>query len=126
MSEDDFHPPIGGFVGLDAAWGLAGLLIGCALLVSSCTLMVFNIVLFRGGLAGVPLDIARPAAVVGVIAVAGLGAAATGFGVRGWAGAVRRGESAALGVAGSMTGLVGLVAWFIAGGDLLAVLGLFA
>lgn len=122
VSDEDYPFPDRGSV-VGSGWGLAGLLIGCALLPSACALMAFNVLLFRGGLRGIPLDVARPAAVAGVLGVLLLGLCAIGFGVRGWAGAGRRGESAALGVAGTAAAAVGFVAWGIAGVNLLAVLG---
>lgn len=120
---DDDEPLPG--AGGPAAWGLAGLLIGCTLLLSACTLMVFNVILFLSGLNNIPLDLARPAAMVATGGVAALGVLALVFGVRGWAGAARRGESAAFGVAGTAAAAVGLIAWLVAGVDLLAVLGVF-
>jgi hypothetical protein len=124
MSDEEYSPSDRGSSVLGSGWGLAGLLIGCTLLMSACVLMVFNILLFRGGLRGIPLDAARAAAVGAVAGVALLGVCAVVFGLRGWS-AVKRGESVALGVAGTFAGLVGLVAWLVAGGDLLLVLGVF-
>lgn len=124
MSDDDFLPERGRS-SLGSAWGLAALLIGCTLLVSACVLMVFNILLFRGGLMGIPLDLARPAGLGAVLGVAAFGASSVWFGLRGWSESGRRGESQAFGVAGTGASLVGLVAWLVAGVDLLAILGLF-
>jgi hypothetical protein len=124
VTDDDFVPPESRFPP-GPAWGLAALLIGCTLLLSACVLMVFNVLLFRGGLGGIPLALARPAAVVAVSGVALLGLCAVVFGFRGWSGAVRGGESPAFGVAGSAAAVVGLIAWLVAGADLLAILGLF-
>jgi hypothetical protein len=128
VGEDDYGVPTSGSVSLSpgTGWGLAGLLIGCTLLVSSCVLMVFNELLFARGLQGIPMDLAHAGAVIGVAGVAVLGVLAVVSGARGWAAASRREESVALGVAGTAAGLVGLVAWLIAGIDLLAILGVLA
>lgn len=125
MTEDDYLPPASAAnaVSLSASTsaGLAGLLIGCTLLVSACALMVFNVLLFRGGLRGIPIDLARVGAIVGVFGVALLGVLAVVCGVRSWGGA-RRGESALLGAAATAAGVVGLVAWLVAGIDLVMIL----
>jgi hypothetical protein len=125
MSDDDYEPPSSSAVSLSAgtSWGLAALLIGCTLLISACALMVFNVILFQGGLFGIPRDLARLGGTIGVIGVAVLGLLAVIFGVRGWVAAARRGESVAFGVAGTLAAVVGFVAWAIAGIDLLAILG---
>ena len=128
MSEEDYAIPTSGSVSLSpgTGWGLGALLIGCTLLVSSCALMVFNVLLFARGLRGIPRDLAQLGGVIGVVGVALLGLLAVVFGLRGWAAAAHREESIALGVAGTAAGLVGLVAWLIAGIDLLAILEVFA
>ena len=124
MTEDEYAIPGPGSVSLSPAvgWGLAGLLIGCTLLLSACVLMVFNVLLFMRGMRGVPRDLAQVGGVIGVGGVALLGVLAVIFGYRGWSAASRREESGALGVAGCAAGAVGLVAWLIAGIDLLATL----
>lgn len=124
MTEDDYLPPASaGAVSLstNTAAGLAGLLIGCTLLVSACVLMVFNVILFSRGLRGVPIELARVGGAVGVCGVALLGALAVVLGLRSWFGA-RRGESSALGIAATAASAVGLVAWLIAGIDLVMIL----
>jgi len=103
-----------------AGWGLSALLIGCALLLSACTLMVFNVILFHGGLRGIPIELAHYAGIIGTAGVAILGLVSIGFGIRGW-----QSGAAGFGVAGTVASLVGLVAWLIASGDLLAILGVF-
>ena len=124
MTDDDFVPPLANQLTLSAGtgWGLAGLLIGCTLLISACALLVFNVLLFIQGMRGVPRDLARLGGVIGVGGVVLLGACAVGFGLRGWSAANRVGESPALGVAGTVSGSVGLVAWIIAGTDLIFIL----
>jgi hypothetical protein len=124
VGEDDYGVPTSGSVSLSpgTGWGLAGLLIGCTLLVSSCALMAFNVLLFSRGFRGIPRDLAQIGGVIGVTGVAVLGVLAVVFGARGWAAASRREESVALGVAGTAAGVVGLVAWLIAGINLLAIL----
>ena len=127
MSDDDFGPPSTGQLSLSTgtAAGLAGLLIGCTLLVSACALMVFNVILFSLGMRNIPRDLAQLGGLVGAVGVATLGVFAVASGVRGWNAANRNGESNALGIAGTLAGVVGLIAWLIAGIDMLAVLGLF-
>ncbi|HVL12003.1 MAG TPA: hypothetical protein VM529_05530 [Gemmata sp.] len=130
MTDDDFVPPSprgAGGVSLSAgvAWGLVALLIGCTLLISACALMVFNVILFRGGIAGIPRELAQIGGLVAVIGVAAFGVLAVVFGFRGWNAASRSGEPTAFGVAGTLAAVVGFVGWAIAGIDLLAILGLF-
>jgi hypothetical protein len=102
-------------------WGLSSLLIGCTLLISSCALLVFNVLLFRTGFAGIPIGLAQAGAMIGTAGVAMLGVAAVVFGVKSWASAYSLRESPALGVAGTLTSAVGLAAWLIAGIDLLMI-----
>jgi hypothetical protein len=130
MTDDDYEPPSssarrGVSLSQGTSWGLAALLIGCALLISSCALMVFNIILFRGGLAGIPRDLARFGGVIAVVGVAAFAILAIVFGVRGWNAASRAGESTAFGVAGTIAAVIGFVGWAIAGLDLLMILGVF-
>lgn len=125
MTDDDYQPPPRGESVIGSGWGLAALLIGCTLLISACVLMVFNIILFRGGMVGIPRDLARAAGVVSVAGVALLGLLAIRCGAKGWSGAGTRGESPALGVAGTAAAVVGTIAWLVAGADLLMILGVF-
>ena len=123
MTDDDFVPPSANQLTLSAGtgWGLAGLFIGCTLLISACALMVFNVLLFIQGMRGVPRDLARLGSLIGVGGVALLGAFAVLCGLRGWSAANRAGESPALGVAGTVSGSVGFGAWVIAGTDLIFI-----
>ena len=127
MNDDDFAPPTVNHLALSTgtAAGLAGLLIGCTLLISACALMVFNVLLFSRGMRGIPRDLAQAGGFIGAVGVAALGLFAVTSGIRGWNAANRNGESIALGIAGTLAGVVGLVAWLIAAIDMLAVLGLF-
>ena len=128
MSDDDYEPPVsrGGLsLSPGVAWGLAALLIGCTLLISSCALMVFNVILFQGGLRGIPRDLAQIGGLVAVVGVAVFGIFAIAFGLRGWSAASRQGEPTAFGIAGTMAAAVGFVGWLIAGIDLLAILRVF-
>jgi hypothetical protein len=128
VADDDYGADGATTVSLSAgaAGGLAGLLIGLALLVSACALMVFNVFLFGIGLRGIPIDIARIGGAIGVVGVAALGVVGVVVAIRAWSAAARNGESVALGGAGTAAAVVGLVGWLIAGIDLLAILGLFA
>ena len=58
MVESDSGTPGTGFGGA-AQWGLASLVIGCTLLLAACATLVFNVLLFRTGPAGIetgPMD----------------------------------------------------------------------
>src|SRR5438034_741314 len=88
-----------------SAWGLSALLIGCTLLLSACTLMVFNAILFRAGMFGIPMDLARAAGIIGVIGVAALGLVAVFCGVRGWLTALGGRGAVGFGVAGTAASL---------------------
>lgn len=124
MHDDDFVPPSSTQLSLSTgfAGGLAGVLIGCTLLLSACVLMVFNILLFSRGFRGIPRELAQIGGVIGVCGVIALGVAGVISGIRGWAAANRSGESNTLGTAGTLAAGVGLVAWIIAGIDLIFIL----
>ena len=119
MTDDDFGPP-SSHVSLSAgtAAGLAGVLIGCALLISACTLMTFNVILYSRGFRGIPVDLARVGAVAGVGGVFLLGVFAVVCAARGWSAAARSGESQTLSVAGTFAAGAGLIAWIVAGTNL--------
>ncbi len=102
-------------------WGLASLMIGCTLLPSACVLLAFNVVLFRTGFSNIPIGLAQAGAILGTAGVAALGIASVVFGVKSWSAAYARRESPAFGVAGTLASVVGLVAWLIAGIDLLMI-----
>ncbi len=127
MTDDDYLPPSSSTsttpISLSPSTGaaLSALLIGCALLISACVLMAFNVLLFRGGLRGIPIGLAQFGAVLGIGSIAVLGLVAIVLGIRGWA-AAREGESRAVGVAGTAAGIGGWVAWMIAGINLLIIL----
>lgn len=121
MTDDDFLPPPGASggtpVALSPATGaaLAALLVGCALLVGACVLMAFNVLLFRGGLRGIPIALAQFGAVLGVGCVAALGLLAIVTGFRGW-------SAPGLGAAALGASAAGWVAWMVAGINLLIIL----
>jgi drug/metabolite transporter (DMT)-like permease len=117
----DIRTPVAGFT-CAAQWGLASLLIGCTLLVAACVLLVFNVLLFRGGPAGIPTGLALVGGLIGSLAVSILGLASLLFGIWGWRHAHVVGESPALGVAGVIASFAGLVAWLIAAIDLMMIL----
>jgi hypothetical protein len=122
MSEDDFLPPATQLtLSRSVAAGIAGLLIGCTLLVSACVLMVFNVILFTRGLRGIPQGLAQIGAAIGLTGVAFLGLLGVVLGLRSW-GATRQGESRAMGVAATCAGIAGLIAWLIAAIDLIMIL----
>ena len=124
MTDDDYLPTSNVLsLSPGTGWGFRALMIGCSLLISSCALMVFNVMLFWRGLRGIPKDWAQIGGIIGVAGVALLGLLAVVFGIRGWNAASHRGESTALGVSGTLAAIVGLIAWLIAGIDLLAILG---
>src|SRR5436190_10282822 len=111
--DDSADEPVAPAFWKSSAWGFCALLIGCTLLLSACTLMIFNVVLFQGGFGGIPMGLARTAGVIGVVGVALLGLFNVGFGVHGWVSALGGRGAVALGVAGTAMSLVGLVAWLI-------------
>jgi hypothetical protein len=117
----DGHAPVTGFTSA-VQWGLASLLIGCTLLLAACVVLVFNVLLFRGGPAGIPTLLAFAGGVIGTLAVSALGLASLLFGMHGWRQAYAVGSSPALGVAGVTVNIAGLVAWTIAALDLLFIL----
>jgi hypothetical protein len=123
MTEDDYLPPSTTSVSLSSgtAAGLAGLLIGCALVVSACVLMVFNVLLFGHGFRGIPVGLAQFGGVMGVPSVTLLGVLAVAFGLKSW-GSARSGESGVLGAAATAASAAGLVAWLVAGINLLIIL----
>ncbi len=124
MTDDDFVPPSSTHLSLSpgTAAGLAGLFIGCTLLISACVLMVFNILLFSHGFLDIPRDLAKLGGVIGAAGVTVLGVLGLAFGVRGWSAAQRSGESTILGAAGTVAAGFGLIAWLIAGIDLVFIL----
>jgi hypothetical protein len=117
--------PLPGFTGA-AQWGLASVLVGCTLLVAACVLLVFNVLLFRAGPAGIQIGLAFAGALLGALAVSALGLASLLFGVRGVQQAYAEGSSPALAVAGLGASLAGLAAWLIAAIDLIAILYSFS
>jgi hypothetical protein len=123
VTDDDYYPPLANQVSLSpcAGAGIASLAIGCAMLLSACVLMAFNVVLFRGGLWGIPIPLALIGTVIGVGSITALGVFATVLGIRGW-NAAREGESKAPAVAGTFAAAGGLVAWVIAGTNLFMIL----
>lgn len=124
MSEDDYLPPgsaTGVWPSRAAGAGLVALAVGCALLVSACVMMCFNVLLFRGGLGGIPRGLGLFAAFLGVGSVALMGLVAVISGARGWA-AVGEDEPKALSAGGTAAAAGGLVAWLIAGTNLLIIL----
>ena len=124
MTEDDYLPPSSTTpvaLSRSTGAGLSALLIGCSLLISACVLMAFNVLLFRGGMRGIPIGLAQFGAVLGIGSIAVLGLVAIVLGMRGW-GATREGESKALSVAGTAAAIGGWVAWVIAGSNLLIIL----
>jgi hypothetical protein len=122
MTDDEYYPlsttPV--TLSRSTSAGLPALVIGCALLISACVLMAFNILLFAHGPRGIPVTLGQFAAVLGVVSVAGLGLVAAVLGFRSW-GAARDGEPRALGVAATAAGAGGFVAWMIAGINLLFI-----
>src|SRR5262245_14280849 len=88
----DVRVPLTGFTSA-AQWGLASLLIGCTVLMAACVTLVFNVLLFRGGPAGIPTDLAFAGGLIGALVVSALGLAGLLFGVVGWQRAYAVGSS---------------------------------
>jgi hypothetical protein len=108
-----------------AQWGLASLLIGGVLILASCITLVFNVLLWRTGPAGIPIGLAYAGGIIGTVVVLALGIVGIVFGVRGWLRASSDRACAALPVAGTLTSLVGVVTWLVAAIDLLMILHTF-
>ncbi|MFO0969500.1 MAG: hypothetical protein U0793_28415 [Gemmataceae bacterium] len=106
-------------------WGLAALAIGCTTIIASFVALVFNVALFRGGPAGIPVTLAFAAGLIGVIAGFLLAVFSIIFGIRGWLHAAAERSTPALAVAGTLASATGLIFWIIAGVDLIMVLGGF-
>jgi hypothetical protein len=79
----DIRTPNTGFTNA-AQWGLASLVIGCTLLLAACIILAFNVLLFRGGPAGIPVGLAFMGGLIGTAALSALGLASFLFGVYGW------------------------------------------
>jgi drug/metabolite transporter (DMT)-like permease len=120
----DSRGPGSGFSGA-VQWGLASLLIGCTLLIAACVLLVFNVVLFRAGPAGIPTALAFAAGLIGALVVCALSVASVLFGIWGWQEAQAERASAGLSVAGITVSFVGSITWLIAAIDLNMILGGF-
>jgi hypothetical protein len=120
----DYDSPSGFTLSRSTGAGLAGLLIGCTLLVSACVLMTFNILLhshFSHGLHGIPIGLSLVGAAIGLPSVTLLGVFGFVMGIRSWS-AVPRGEAGALGAAATFAGFVGMAAWVIAATNLVMIL----
>jgi hypothetical protein len=124
VSRSDIRAPITGFTSA-AQWGLASVLIGCTLLLAACVTLVFNVLLFRGGPAGIPTALAFAGGLIGTLVVSALGLASLLFGIRGWQLAYAARSTPVLPVAGAAVSFAGLVAWLIAAIDLMMILHSF-
>jgi len=117
---DDVRPRVG--LSGSVQWGFASLLIGCTVILGSVVTLVFNVALFRGGPAGIPVTLAFGAGVIAVIVGALLAIASIIFGIRGWLHAVAERSTPALAAAGTTASIAGLLFWIIAGVDLIMIL----
>jgi hypothetical protein len=126
MNESDIVGSHGIGTASAAQWGLASLLIGCSLLIASCCTLAFNVLLFRGGPAGIDVSLAYAGGLIGVVAVAVLGVASLVFGIVGCQKAYAYRTCPALGLAGLIASAVGLVTWLVAAIDLVMILHMFA
>jgi hypothetical protein len=121
VGHSDIRTPNTGFTNA-AQWGLASLLIGCTLLIAGCVVLGFNVLLFRGGPAGIPALLAFAGGLIGTVVVTTLGLASVLFGLRSWQQAYAVGSCPAFGVAGVGASIAGLVTWLIASIDLIMIL----
>jgi hypothetical protein len=120
----DFRSPAAGFNSA-VQWGLASLLIGSTLLVASCVTLVFNVLLFRGGPAGIPMGLAYFGGLLGTVVVLALGIFGIVSGIRGWLWASSDRLCPALPVAGTLASAVGVLTWLVAAIDLIMILHAF-
>lgn len=125
--DDEFLPPSSSThaapvaLSQSAGAGLTALLIGCTLLISACVLMAFNVVLFRGGLGGIPIKLAIFGAVLGLGSVAAMGMVGIVIGIRGWS-VAHADEPRVLAVGGTAAAIGGWVGWMIAATNLMMIL----
>ena len=108
-----------------AQWGLAALMIGGTLVVASCALLVFNILFWRTGPAGIPMGLAFMGGVVGTLGILCLGGFGIAAGIRAWSRAASDGTCLALPLAGLLASAAGVVAWLIVAIDLIMILHAF-
>jgi hypothetical protein len=111
MLDEDFqHDPSSSRRVSSQGWGLAGLLIGCSLVVAGPIMMVFGVLLEERRL-GFPLGLALLATGLAMGVVALLGVLGMVCGLRGWNRSIAQNESTSLGVAGTWASLIGLLVW---------------
>jgi hypothetical protein len=109
-----------------AQWGAAGLAIGGVVLIASCTVLVFNILFWRSGPAGIPISLAYAGGIIGSLAVLVLGVFGLVSSVRGWQRAYSDRVCPAFPIAGVVASATGVVAWLIVAIDLIMILQTFS
>ncbi len=112
-----------GAMSKSAQWGLASLLTGGTLLITSAITLVFNVLFLSQAL---HMRLAMAWIIAGTIlalaGVVGLSVASVVFGILGWRTAFVERQPPALPLAGTLMSLVALLAWLIVGIDLVAIL----
>ena len=104
------------------AWGLASLGLGGVVLLAAPITLVFNVLLWRAGPAGVPKELAILGGAFGLLTMLGLACCGIVFGVTGYRIDRDDRRSSPLATAGVLVGAAATIVWMIVGMDLFLIL----
>jgi hypothetical protein len=107
------------------AWGLASLALGAVVFLAAPTTLVFNVLLWKSGHAGVPVLLATLGASLGLLAMMGLACCGIAFGIRGRRIDRDHRRPSPLSTAGVLVGLAAAIVWIPVGIDLIMILSSF-